>query len=139
MAGNVTLIPGEQIVFELEADFWNLGNNPIQKAIGKFMRLVAKILGHRIHGYLTVTNMRVIETKEEIQCYCIPTSKSSKVILPHSVKEVGYTMEKVCGVFCPTYFFYYEGLTQSTIIQIENGSDEKLMTYVQKFYEAMKA
>ena len=138
MPSNVKLVPGEQIVFELEADFWNVGNNPIQKAIGKTTRFIAKIFGYKVKGYLTVTDMRVIETREDISCYCIPTNRHTKVVLPHSVKEVGYSMEKVCGLFCPNYYFYYEGFTQSTIIQIENGSDEKLMDYVQKFYEAIK-
>jgi hypothetical protein len=138
MAGKITLLPGEQIAFELEADFWNIGNNPIQKALGKFVRLINKILGYRVKGYLTVTNMRVIETKEEVICYCIPSNRSTKVVLPQSVKEVGFIMERICGLFCPTYFFYYEGFTQSTLIQIEGGSDEQLTEYVQKFYEAIK-
>lgn len=139
MASNVKLIPGEQIAFELEADFWNVGNNPIQKAFGKFFKTVAKIFGYKIRGFLTVTNMRVIETKDEIRCYCIPISRTTKVVLPHSIKEVGYTMEKICGIFFENYYFYYEGLTQATLIQIQDGTDEKLMDYVQKFYEAIKS
>ncbi len=139
MASKVTLLPGEQVVFELEADFWNIGNNPIQKALGKCIKFINKILGHRIKGYLTVTNKRVVETTEEIVCYCIPTNRSMKVVLPHSVKEVGYKMERICGYFCPTYFFYYEGTTQSTLIQVEGGDDAKLTGYVQKFYEAINS
>ncbi len=137
MAEKVTLLPGEQIAFQLEADFWNIGNNPIQKAFGKIQRAINKILGYRVKGFLTVTNMRVIETKEEIICYCIPANRSMKVVLPQSVKEVGYVMERICGMFCPTYYFYYEGFTQSTLIQIAGGTDEQLTGYVQKFYEAI--
>lgn len=135
---DISLLPGEEKVFELQADFWNRGNNPIQRVFGNIFRLIAKILGTRIHGKLIVTNLRALEIRETINWYCFPTRTEVKLLTKSSIKEVGYTMEKVCLVFCPTFSLYYEGHTQATIIAIENGSDEKMLDLLDKFYNVIK-
>lgn len=135
---DISLLPGEEKVFELEADFWNRGNNPIQRLFGNIFRVIAKILGTKIHGKLIVTNFRALEIRETINWYCIPTKKEVKLLTKTSIKEVGYTMDKVCLVFCPTYSLYYEGTTQSTVIAIENGTDERMLDLLAKFYNVIK-
>ncbi|HMV42888.1 MAG TPA: hypothetical protein PK079_25375 [Leptospiraceae bacterium] len=135
---DIKLLEGEQKVFELEADFWNRGSNPIQKFFGNVLRVISKILGHKIHGKLIVTNMRALEVKETIDWYCFSTKKEVKLLTKTSIKEIGYEMEKVCLVFCPTYSLYYEGTTQSTSIAIENGSDDLLIDLIGKFYNVIK-
>jgi hypothetical protein len=135
---DISLFPGEEKVFELEADFWNRGNNPIQRFFGNFFRIVAQIFGTKIRGKLIVTNLRALETRETISLFCFPTRTEVKLLTKNSIKEVGYTMEKVCLVFCPTYSLYYEGHTQATTIAIENGSDEKMLDLLAKFYNVIK-
>ncbi|TGM13265.1 hypothetical protein EHQ81_10500 [Leptospira selangorensis] len=134
----VTLLPGEEKVFELEADFWNRGNNPIQRVFGNIIRIIAKIFGTRVHGKLIITNLRALEVKETIELYCFPTSREVKLLTKNSIKEVGYEMKKVCLVFCPTYSLYYEGHTNSTSIAVENGSDEQMIDLLTKFYNVIK-
>ncbi|EKR73091.1 hypothetical protein LEP1GSC041_1451 [Leptospira noguchii str. 2006001870] len=134
----ITLLPGEEKVFELEADFWNRGSNPIQKFIGNFMRIIAKIFGTKIRGKLVITNLRALEMKETVQCYCIPTKREVKLLTKNSIKEVGYEMDKICLVFCPTYSLYYEAHTQSTTIAVQNGSDEQMLDLLAKFYNVIK-
>jgi hypothetical protein len=129
----ISLLPDEQLVFQIEADFWNVGNNPLQKALGKFVKTINKILGTSIRGQLIVTNKRVIEVREDISCYCISAGKSMKVVMPHSIKEVGYKMTRVCGLFCPVYTLYYEGHTQSTEIQVADGSEADMVRYIEAF------
>ena len=128
-----SLLPDEQLVFKIEADFWNVGNNPIQKAIGKFVKFINLILGTSIRGHLVVTNKRIIELREDINCYCISAGKSMKVVTPHSIKEVGYKMKRVCGLFCPVYYLYYEGHTQSTEIQVADGSEADMIKFIEAF------
>lgn len=134
----ISLLPGEQVVFQIEADFWNVGNNPIQKALGKFIKILNKFLGTSIKGQLIVTNQRVIEVREDIHCYCISAGKSMKVVMPHSIKEVGYRMTRVCGLFCPVYTLYYEGHTQSTEIQVADGDEDEMVKYIEAFCSAVE-
>ncbi|HNH09414.1 MAG TPA: hypothetical protein PK683_13015, partial [Leptospiraceae bacterium] len=96
----IDLLPGEEMLFELEADFWSRGNNPITKIVGNFFRIIAKIMGMRVRGFLTVTNKRIIETREDVICYCITSGRHTKVVTKESVKEVGYEMTKMCGLCC---------------------------------------
>ncbi|WP_235596367.1 hypothetical protein [Leptospira weilii] len=60
----IMLLTDEKKVFELEADFWNRGNNLIQRALGNTFRIIAKFFGTRIHGKLIITNLRALEVKE---------------------------------------------------------------------------
>ncbi|HNE20097.1 MAG TPA: hypothetical protein PLF85_10275 [Turneriella sp.] len=135
---DVKLTPGENIVFKIEADFWQRGNNPLQKIVGNFMRIFSKILGYRVNGALIVTNKRVLELTEEYRCWCINTNRGVKVLTRRGVKEFGYEMEKTCGIFCPTYYLYYEGDTQSTLIAVQDGSDQKMMEILEKFQAALE-
>lgn len=66
---------------------------------GNIFRVIAKLLGTRIHGKLIVTNLRALEIRETINWYCFPTRTEVKLLTKSSIKEVGYTMEKVCLVF----------------------------------------
>ncbi|EKR64284.1 MULTISPECIES: hypothetical protein [Leptospira] len=134
----ITLLTDEKKVFELEADFWNRGNNLIQRALGNTFRIIAKFFGTRIHGKLIITNLRALEVKETIQWYCIPTKREVKLLTKNSIKEIGYEMDKVCLVFCPTYYLYYEAHTQSTTIAVQNGSDEQMLDLLAKFYNVIE-
>ena len=138
MKTDIKLLPDERIVFEVEADFWGRGNNPLMKLIGNIQRVFAKILGYKVRGKLVVTNQRAFEFREEIACWCIPTNRGVKVLTKRGIQEIGYSMTKFCGLFCPTYSLYYEGETDATEFAIQNGSDEKLMDLVNKFYDVIK-
>ncbi len=135
---DIKLLENEEKVFELEADFWNRGTNPIQRFFGNVARIVAMLLGKRIHGKLIVTNLRALEVTETISCYCFPTAHEVKLLTKASIKEVGYVMEKFCFVFCPTYTLYYESTTQSTSINVQNANDETMSDLLTKFYQVIK-
>lgn len=138
MAQNIPLLPGEEIVFQLEGDVFGGGANPISQAIARINAFVSKILGTKIKATLVVTTQRVIEYREVINCWCVPVSRDFKVVLPHSIKEVGYHRVTTCGCF-PYFALYYQSMTQSTFFPVKDGSDEQLAGYVEKFYKAMKA
>ncbi|MCW7491969.1 hypothetical protein ND860_18200 [Leptospira levettii] len=134
----LTLLPGEEKVFELEADFWNRGSNPIQRFFGNVARIISRIFGHKIHGKLIITNMRAMEVRETIDWYCFVTNTNVKLLTKTSIKEIGYEMNKTCLVFCPMYSLYYESSTQSTSINILNGTDEVMLDLLTKFYNVIK-
>jgi len=132
------LMSDEYIVFELEADFWDRGNNPLQKALGNIFRVAARALGYRVHGSLVVTNRRVFEMREEYRCYVFPVSRTVRALTQRGIREIGWEMRKTCGLFWPAYFLFYESETQSTVISIQNGSDEMMMDYLEKFMRALR-
>lgn len=133
------LLESEHLVAEIEAELWAASANPLMRMIGAIQKFISRILGSRRTGFLVITNQRVVEISSSMACYCFEISREVKVVLPSSVKEVGYTKQATCGFFCPAFFLYYEGYTQRTLIQIKGGDDEHLNSLVNAFVAAIKA
>ena len=134
----ITLNPGESLMFKLEADVYGAGSNPITQAIAKIQRQILKLLGTTEKGTLVVTNQRVIVYREKKICYVIPADRQLEVLMPSSIRAVGYTRATQCGFF-PYFAFFYASLTETRNFPIEGGSDDQLNGYVQQFYSALTA
>jgi len=130
------LNPGEELVFKLEGDVYGGGANPLTQAFAKVYSFVLKIFGTRMKSTLVVTTQRVLTYTELITCYCIPTSRNMKVIMPSSVMEAGYGRVTTCGCF-PYYTFHFQGHTEKASYPLKGGSDEQMIEYVNKFYDAL--
>jgi hypothetical protein len=133
----VSLADGEQVILELEAELWAVSSNPIAQIMGGIMKTIGKILGYRIKGFLVVTNKRVVEVSETIQCYCFVTNRSIKYVMPTSVKEIGYTRKAVCGCLCPAYHLYYDALTQRTSILLKGADEAAAVKSANAFYSTI--
>lgn len=133
----ITLAEGEVIIAELEAELWATSSNPISKLIGSITKFISSLLGNRRNGYLVITNKRVVEVVNIIQCYVFNTDKEVKYILPSSVKEVGYAKTTTCGVFCPAFYLYYESNTQRSSIQLQGSDEAAAQKIVDAFYSAI--
>lgn len=139
LKSGLILEEGESLVMEIEAELWATSSNPVAMALGQIKKFFAKIFGHRINGFLVITNKRVVEVTKEITCYCFNNGTTVKYLLPSSVKEIGYVRKATCGCFCPAFYLYYEGLTQRTSVML-SGSDEKTaQKTVDAFYKAITA
>lgn len=138
MAQKLSLEKGETVVFQLEGDVFAAGANPVLQQLAMIRAFILKLLGTKIKATLVVTDQRVIEYRELITCWCVPTSVDLKVVLPHSVKEVGYTQRTTCGC-CSFFTLYYEAFTQKTAFPIKGGTVEQMNEYVSSFYKALKA
>ncbi len=137
LKSGLILEDGESVVMEIEAELWATSSNPIMRALGAVRKFIAKICGHRERGFLVITNRRVVEVKNIIDCYCFNVASTVKYLLPSSVKEVGYRKIATCGCFCPAYYLYYESFTQTTEVML-NGSDAKeAQKTVDAFYRAI--
>lgn len=132
------LQPGEQLVFELEAELWASSSNPIAKMLGKLMRMIALLLGTKRHGWLIITDRRVIEVATETACWVFETNRNVKYVLPSSVKEIGYTKQKTCCLCCDAVNLYYESFTQTTEILLPFG-EETAIKVVDAFYNAISS
>ncbi|MBO4386431.1 MAG: hypothetical protein J5817_05365 [Treponema sp.] len=137
LKSGLVLNDGEELVAEIEAELWATSSNPIAKTLGKIQKTVAGLLGTKRKGFVVITNKRVIEVASTIQCWKFEISREVKYLLPSSIKEVGYTKEAVCGMFCPAYHLYYEGFTQTTSVLLDAKKDEEAQRIVDSFYAAL--
>lgn len=137
LKSGLALLPGEQVIVELEAELWAESPNPLAKLIGGIQRVVARIFGHRRKGFLVITDRRVVEVLNIYNCYVFNTDKAVKYVLPSSVKEVGYVKGTTCGVFCPAYHLYYDSHTQRTSIQLQTAEEAEVLRIVDAFYNTI--
>jgi hypothetical protein len=127
----------ERLVLEIEAELWAASSNPIAQFIGIVRRFFMAVFGFRKKGFLVVTNQRLMEVYDQINCYCLNTSREIKNIPLNSVKEIGYRKKTTCGFFCPAYYLYYEGITQATEIQLRDCEEMEAQKTVNAFYRAV--
>ncbi|MBQ1661475.1 MAG: hypothetical protein II054_03135 [Treponema sp.] len=139
LKSGLVLEDGESLVMEIEAELWASSSNPIAMAFGKIAKLFAKILGYRVNGFLVITDRRVVEVSNTVQCYCVKAGRKVTYVLPSSVKEIGYTKEPTCGIFCPAYKLYYEGFTQRKEVLLAGADDASAQKAVDAFYKAISA
>ncbi|NLM01389.1 MAG: hypothetical protein GX220_08070 [Treponema sp.] len=139
LKSGLILNEGEKLVMEIEAELWATSSNPIAMALGKVKKFISKILGHRVSGYLVITNRRVVEVSKKIVCYCVNTGTTVKYLLPTSIKEVGYIKVATCGFFCPAYYLYYEGFTQRTNVLLSGADEEAAQKTVDAFFKAISS
>lgn len=140
LKSGIILEENEKLIMELEAELWAESSNPIARAIGFIIKIIYFILGIRLHGYLVITDKRVIEVRDAKACWIFNTSKEVKYVLPASVKEAGYLKRATfCGCFCHSYYFYYEAWTQRTAIQLKGVDEQGAKAVVDAFYNAICA
>lgn len=130
---------GESLVMEIEAELWATSSNPISMALGQVKKFFAKILGTKKCGFLVITNKRVVEVTNLIECYCFNVGRTVKYLLPSSVKEVGYKKVATCGCFCSAYYLYYESFTQTTQVMLSGVDEAGAQKTVDAFYKAIAA
>lgn len=134
----IALNAGEKMMFKLEGDVYGAGANPITQAIAKIQRQILKVLGTTEKATLVVTNQRVIIYSEKKICYVIPADRQLEVLMPSSIRAVGYSRATQCGFF-PYFAFFYDSITERRLFPIQGGSDDQLNGYVQQFYNALTA
>lgn len=129
----------EEVVAELEAELWASSSNPIAKFFGSILRIIALICGVKKRGFLVITNQRVVEIKFSKLCWIFNSSREFKIVLPSSIKEVGYLKSATfCGCFCQAYKLYYESYTQTTEVLLSTiTSDEEAQKLAEAFYNAI--
>lgn len=139
LKSGVVLNENEKLVMELEAELWATSSNPIARLIGSIYKIIALIFGIKRHGYVVITDQRVIEVAAVTACWVFNTSKKVTYIMPASIKEVGYMKEATfCGCFCQAYTFYYEGWTQCTSILLKGAEEKDAQHVVDVFYKALR-
>lgn len=140
LKSGLVLAEGENLVMELEAELWATSSNPIARAFGWLLKLFYFLFGIRMHGYVVITDRRVVEVRDRKACWVFNTSKEVKYVLPSSVKEAGYIKEGTfLGCFCQAYHFYYESWTQKTSIMLKGVDEKGAQSIVDAFYAAICA
>ena len=138
LKSGLVLAENENLVMELEAELWAISSNPIARAFGWLLKLYFFLFGIRVHGYVVITDRRVVEVRDRKALWVFNVSKEIKYLLPNSIKEVGYTKSGTfCGCFCQAYHLYYEGWTQKTTILLKGVDEKGAQKIVDSFYAAI--
>lgn len=140
LKSGLILQEGEKLVMELEAELWATNSNPLAKLIGLVIKFLNRLIGNTRHGYVVITDRRVIEVIQFKALYVLNAGRNVKFLLPSSIKEVGYTKEGVCcGCFCQAYTLYYDAFTQRTSVLLSDVDEAGAQKVVDLFYKAIAA
>jgi hypothetical protein len=139
LSSGIILNEGEQLIAEIEAELWATSANPIAQLVGSITKFINKILGNKKSGFIVITDKRVVEVVSITRCYVFNTAKEVKFLLPSSIKEVGFIKKATCGLFCPGYYFYYQGFTQTTEVLLKDTDEAGAQKLVDSFYRALKS
>jgi hypothetical protein len=137
LKSGILLSEDENLVMEIEAELWATSSNPIARFFGAAAKFIAKIFGHKISGFLIITDKRVVEVKTTISCYCFTVGREVKYVLPSSVKEIGYNRAATFACCCPAYHLYYEGFTQRTSVLLQGVDESGAKKAADAFYNAI--
>jgi len=126
---------GEILEVALEAELWAGSSNPIDRFFGACARILSLILGTKKHGFIIITNKRIVEVTQNKACWVFNAGKEIKNVLPSSVKEVGYTAQGTfCGCFCQAYHLYYDAFTQKTSVLLKGANEEEAARVAKAVY-----
>lgn len=95
LKSGLILKDGEQLVMEIEAELWATSSNPFARLLGEINRVIAMIFGNRRKGFVVITNKRVVNVVNIVNCYCFNTGRKVKYLLPSAVKG---DIVKCCGL-----------------------------------------
>jgi hypothetical protein len=137
LQSGILLAENETLVMEIEAELWATSSNPIARFFGAIAKFIAMILGHRVKGFLVITDKRIVEIKTNVNWYCFTTGKEVKYVLPSSVKEIGYTRSATFLCCCPMFQLYYESFTQRTAVQLKGVNESGAKKVADAFYNAI--
>ena len=84
----VALMEGEKVEMILEAELYATSTNFIANVLGKIFGIIAKLLGVKSIGFMTVTNKRVIIEKQDFVLWCFNRSGSCSTLMPQSIATV---------------------------------------------------
>ncbi|MBP5419821.1 MAG: hypothetical protein J6Y72_08450 [Bacteroidales bacterium] len=92
------------------------------------------------YSYIIITNQRILEVRRSLRCCGIfEISKEVNVIMPESVRTIGYGRRKICCCFGSSYFLYYQVGTKKYTIKLYVSTEEEAAEIAEKFYETIHA
>jgi hypothetical protein len=129
LLSGITMLPGEQLAYSIQADGYFLGALPIQKMIASLMAFMTTITGGHIRIFLVVTNQRVL-LLESRQMWCgVMRVRAYHAMALQSILEAGSSKEtQACCIHTRTV--YIESKTQKHQLVIKKLGDDGLRDFV---------
>ncbi len=121
----VILMEGEQILFNLEGDAFNVDPNPISKLIGKVTKILGKFIGISKKVYILKTSHRLLRVEKDVIFWKIQRSTVVKTLTFAAIDAVGYEQKKAWLVF-KSLFFVLEYRSGNADFIKYNGTLEEL-------------
>jgi hypothetical protein len=127
LKSGIVLADDEQLVAEIEAEMLPLGTNLVTQLTMMGQRILAKLTGSKMKGYMIVTNKRIIVVEDAISCFVFKTNHSVDYIFSHHVRSLGYQKAPMlCGLFCPEYSVYLTTLTKGWQFVVKGGDEASI-------------
>lgn len=106
-SSDVILIDGEQVVVALQTEMYAQSTNIIENILAKVFGIVAKILGVKRTGQLTITDRRIILEQHQRIFWCFDTKAVFSTMMPNAIASVDYAFVGQVLCFCRKYVFSF--------------------------------
>jgi len=107
LQSGVSLMEGETLVMEIEAEMYDTGSGPLGRIFGIFGKFLAQATGSVARGHIVVTDKRVALSTVQKFCCIFTRSREIMSVLPNSVYKIGWTRAGTIACLCPTYNLWY--------------------------------
>jgi len=128
---------GETLVVEIEAELYDVGNSPIERALGIFNKIVAKCTGTVVKGHLVVTDKRIAFASEQKFCCIFTQSRTFESVLPIGVYRVGWKKEGTIACCCPVYNLFYSSKFGGRDIRLIGADEVTAAKAADAFFKAV--
>jgi hypothetical protein len=129
LLAEVSLLPGEQLVYAIQGDGYFLGANPLQKFFAKLSALLTAATGGHIRVFLVVTNQRVLLIESRAALCGWARMRKFHAMATASVLQAGSSKETQAWCL-HTRTVHIESKTQRHTLVIKKLGDEGLRDFV---------
>ncbi len=105
---NIMLMEDEKVVVALQTEMYAQSTNIIENIVAKVFGGIAKILGFKRIGQLTITNRRIGLEQHQKLFWCFDTKAVFSTIMPNSIASVDYAFTGQVLCLCRKYVFSFK-------------------------------
>lgn len=106
-SSDIILMDGEKVVVALQTEMYAQSTNIIENIIAKVFGIVAKFLGVKRMGQLTITDRRLILEQHQKIFWCFDTKAVFSTIMPNAIASVDYAFVGQILCLCRKYVFSF--------------------------------
>lgn len=114
------LADGEVVLESIEGNAYTLSSNPLLRLLAVIERIVSVLLGspRKVHIFVTETRVISIETRKVL--WVFDGSVSARSYTPRSIKQIGYSLQRVLLVF-KSHFLEFESGSTAYLVKSKQG------------------
>ena len=137
LKSGVSLMEGETLIVEVEAEMYDTGSGPLGRILGIFGKFAAKATGSVERGHLVVTDKRIALVTEQKFCCVFTRSRKVESVLPNGVYRVGWKREGTIACCCPVYNLFYSSRYGGRDIRLIGADESTAAKAADAFFKAV--